>query len=49
MIGGGMSPVQAACAFALSGISYSVSTEHMLRLLGGVRGNLVGMIISTTM
>jgi hypothetical protein len=49
MIGGGMSPVQAACAFALAGVSYSVSTEHMLRLLGGVRGNLIGMVISAAM
>jgi hypothetical protein len=49
MIGGGMSPVQAACAFALSGISYSISTEHMLRIMGTVRGNLIGMIISAVM
>lgn len=49
MVGGGMSPVQAACAFALAGISYSISTEHMLRIVGSVRGNLIGMMISAIM
>lgn len=49
MVGGGMSPLQAACAFALAGISYSVSTEHMLRIVGSVRGNLIGMMISIAM
>ena len=44
-----MTPVSAACAFGLSGISYSFSTEHMLRLVGSVRGNLVGMMISVIM
>lgn len=44
-----MTPLSAACAFGLAGVSYSLSTEHMLRLVGSVRGNLVGMMISVLM
>lgn len=46
LVGGGFSPLQASMGFMLAGISYFVVVENMLLYVGGVKANLVGLLVT---
>lgn len=46
LIGGNFTPLQASMGFLIAGISYIIAVENMLLVVGGVKANLVGLIIT---